>query len=49
MIMTEPISHFAAAVVTATDTRVCCVGLLSAPRRAAWRHQSIRLHRTVFG
>jgi len=31
MIMIERISHFAAAVVTdPTDTRACCIGLLSA-------------------
>jgi len=33
MITIERISHFAAAVVTdPTDTRVCCIGLLSAAR-----------------
>jgi len=52
MVQRERISHFPAAVLTSlTDTRVCCIGLLSAarPGKAARRHQSIHLHRTDFG
>jgi len=48
--MLERISHFAAAVITdPTNTRVWCIGLLCAFALAAWRYQSIHLHRTVFG